>query len=173
MANHELDHDDLYDQTLNINPNTDKLYQSTKAQVKKYFNYLNLPYEKIDDLPRDYDFKEFLGKFCSFRLSKCKVTKLNGLLPSLSSFYNLVIRYFPDVKAILEPSYLTLRKEMEKKFINDSSNAGTALVEHAAIPTEDDLLFISEQNWLGGIDDAPYRFAFMLNCHCGGRVSEV
>ena len=105
-----MDHDDLHDQTLNINPNTDKLYKSTKAQVKKYFHYLNLPYETIDELPGDYDFKEFLGKYCSFRLTDCKITKLNGLLPNLSSFYNLVIRSSP-----LEPSYFTL--DLMGKFV--------------------------------------------------------
>ena len=47
------------------------------------------------------------------------------------------------------------------------------LADHAALPTDDDLLFIYEQLWLGGINDAAYRFAFHLNCHCGGRVSEV
>ena len=69
--------------TLNINRNTDKLYATTKSPIQKYFNYLNVPHESIEQLPDNYDSKEFLDKFCSFRLTKCRVTKINGLMPSL------------------------------------------------------------------------------------------
>ena len=39
-------------------------------------------------------------------------------------------------------------------------------------PNEKDMDFICEQFWLGGVVDAPYRFAWTLNGVCGGRVSE-
>lgn len=165
----------LEDLTINKNVNTNKQKDGTKGMVLKFLKSIKTlehPHESLDTLPEGYDFAQFLGKFCDFRLKKYKIEKVDGLLPSLSNLYGMIIKKF-DVEKQLEGPYSQLRTNMMKKFIHKALQTNTPLIDSSPLPNPPDNDFIGEQLWLGGADDAIYRFAYQLNCHCGGRVSEV
>ena len=172
-GNHPHTYEDL---TVNKNPNTKKQKNVTKGMVSKFFQKIKSvahPYDNLESLPPGYDFVSFFGKFCDFRKKEYNITKLGGLIPSMSNLYGMIIKQFPDAEKNLHTAFVQLKKTQMQLFIHKALTTNTALVDSSPLPNPPDYDYIGEQLWLGGANDAIYRFAFQLNCHCGGRVSEV
>jgi hypothetical protein len=170
----------LYDETRNVKTNTQRWINQSKNMIKKFCKYERLPYSSIDDFPMTYNYQEFLGKFVNFRKFHCAVTKYGGILPSISGAYNLLLKHFENLardNPTWRPRSLVkvhnkLRQDLEVYYWDLSNRSGVPGTDHAKCPNEQDMNFICEQLWLSGSIDASIRFAWTLNCHCGGRVSE-
>lgn len=65
-------------------------------------------HDNLDTLPPGYNFAQFLGKFCDFRLKSFKIKKLCWLFSSLSNLYGMIIKKFP---------FFTLKKTQMQTFI--------------------------------------------------------
>ena len=125
----------LIDLTINRNENTEKLFNNTKGYVKKYFKFLDLPMKLLISYLRIMILKHWLVHSVPLDSETIKITKLNGIMPSLSAVYNLIIRTFPHVEAALEKPYIDLRHEVGRMFIHKFFNGWTPLVDHSDLRT--------------------------------------
>ena len=57
-------------------------------------------YLAMDDFPTTFNYRNFFGKFVSFRKYHCAVTEVGRIMPSISGFYNLMLMHFEKLERL-------------------------------------------------------------------------
>jgi hypothetical protein len=168
----------LIDHTKRKGKSDAKLKKTTENHVKKYFKILHNTetpeYQSIEELPEDYDFKSFLGTYSDHIMKNTRVSRFGGLRPTLSKAYSTIVKKYPDVEYRLHGTYAELLRRLKNDYRQTSLQKNIPFQESKKCPNRNDMDYLAEQLFLGGILDAKFRAAiFGCNVQFGARVSEV